>query len=412
MDRNIIIIGAGVAGLIAARHLEEAGINPLILEASDSVGGRVKTDKKNGFLLDHGFQVLLTGYVEAQRYLNYQALDLRFFNTGARIFTQGRSFSIADPLRDPSQLWNMMVSPVGSLSDKFKMWQLTNTLKKLSPAATFDHNTISTLEYLQKELRFSDRIIQQFFQPFFGGIFLENKLSTPASMFRFVFQTFSKSLAAIPAKGMGAIPEQLKAGLHQTEFRFNAQVNRIEDQKIHLSSGEVLTFDKLIIATEPSQLLPNLPNQITQYTSTCNLYFAANQSILNKPTIALVADAESMINSFCVLSDLESSYAPTGQALISVTLKDTYALESIDPAQIASEIRRLVKKTDLHLQHLATYSIPHSLPIVEDMQYEIDFTQYRLTDSIFLAGDYLLNASLDAAMRSGRGAAQALLQKF
>ena len=412
MDQNIIIIGAGVAGLIAARHLEEAGVSPLILEASTSVGGRVKTDEKDGFLLDHGFQVLLTGYVEAQRYLDYAALDLRSFQTGARIFAHDRSFLIADPLRDPSQIWNMIVSPVGSLSDKFKMWQLTNALKKLSPAATFDHNSISTLDYLRNELKFSERIIKQFFQPFFGGIFLENALRTPASMFRFVFQTFGNSHGTIPAKGMGAIPEQLKAGLSKTQFRFNSRVARIEDQKIYLTTGESLPFDKLIIATEPSNLLPNLANQVMQYTSTCNLYFAADQSILKEPAIALVADAESMINSFCVPSDLAPGYAPSGETLISVTLKDAYALESIDPAQVATEIRRLVKKPDMHLNHLATYSIPQSLPVVEDLRYEIDFTQYRLTDSIFLAGDYLLNASLDAAMRSGRGAAKALLQKF
>jgi phytoene dehydrogenase-like protein len=186
MDQDIIIIGAGLAGLVAAKHIEAAGGSPLILEASDRVGGRVKTDVKDGFKLDRGFQVLLTGYAEAQEYLDFAALDLRSFQTGARIFADGRSFLIADPLRDPAQVWRMVFSPVGSLLDKIKMWQLTQQLKRLSPSKNFDHNHVSTLDYLQKEWGFSDRIIRQFFKPFFGGIFLENALLTPASMFRFV----------------------------------------------------------------------------------------------------------------------------------------------------------------------------------------------------------------------------------
>jgi hypothetical protein len=165
------------------------------------------------------------------------------------------------------------------------------------------------------------------------------------------------------------------------------------------TNGERLDFDKVIIATPPEALVPGLQGQQRAFRSTYNLYFSANFSPIQAPVIALVADADNPINSFCVLSEVSKSYAPKGKNLISVTLK---ANTDAAPATIAEAIKTLVKRPDLVLEHLASYHIPHALPVVEELRYEIPSTQYTLTDRIILAGDHLLNPSLDAAMRSGR----------
>ena len=120
-DKKIIIIGAGVAGLVAAIELEKRGYAPTILEATDRVGGRVKTDYEDGYQFDHGFQVLLTAYPELPKYLDLKALNLKYFKPGATIYGEKKTFRLADPLRDPGSLFAALFSPAGSLLDKWKI---------------------------------------------------------------------------------------------------------------------------------------------------------------------------------------------------------------------------------------------------------------------------------------------------
>lgn len=407
---TIYIIGAGVAGLIAARHLEEAGFSPVILENADRPGGRVKTDTVDGFRLDHGFQVLLTGYKEARRYLDFDALDLRRFEPGAMIFSGDRRFRISDPLRDPSRLFQMLFSPVGSLADKFRIWRLTNKLKKRPVEDLFPKVDMPTLEYLENQ-GFSQRMINQFFRPFFGGIFLENELRTPAAMFRFVFKMFSEGEAAIPAEGMAEIAYQLRGALERTRIRYNCRVQSAEGSELILDGGERLSFDRLIIATDPYSLLRGLKGQMLAYTPTTNLYYKARRSPLRSPLIGLVADTDNPINNFCALTDVSPHYAPAGFTLLSVSLKEGPAPVDVEK-KTARALSDLTGLAEGEFEFVARYDIRRALPALDDLHYDLQPTQTRLTENVFTAGDHLLNASLDAAMRTGRRAAEAVIQSF
>lgn len=407
MDQSIVIIGAGVSGLVAAIHLEEAGYSPILLEAKDRVGGRVLTDQKDGFLLDHGFQVLLTAYKEAQHYLDFKALQLNYFESGAIIFEGQKRIDIYDPLRDFTKGPAMLFSTVGSLKDKFLIWKLTDTLKRTPREQLFQKHKGSTIQFLQ-DYGFSPGIIQRFFKPFFGGIFLENQLETGAAMFNFVFKMFSEGQAAIPANGIEAIPQQLKAKLSKTDFRFNREVAKIEQQQITLKDGSTLPFEHLIIATEPSAILPNLYNQETPFHKTINLYFKAPRSVFQRKAIALVTDQTKLINNFCILSDVGKAYCEGDAALYSVTLKDHVRLSDDLAEKVTKELAVLIG-AGIELEHLATYEVKQALPQLENLYYDRQLTEFILKDNIYLAGDYLLNGSLDAALRSGRKAAQALI---
>ena len=131
-EKKIYIVGAGLSGLIAALELEKVGFAPILLEATDRVGGRMKTDEIDGFRLDHGFQVLNTAYPEAKKYLDYKALSLKNFDPGAVIFDGVDSYVITDPLRSPLKIVGMAFSKVGTFLDKVKMFALTQELKKKS----------------------------------------------------------------------------------------------------------------------------------------------------------------------------------------------------------------------------------------------------------------------------------------
>lgn len=237
-DIDVIIIGAGLAGLTAASVLKASGKSVLIIEAADAVGGRVRTDEVNGFLLDRGFQVLLTAYPEAKRFLDYKTLELCKFNPGALILNEKGISKIGDPVRQPGTLLSTLFSTAGTLSDKLRMLRLKLRLSGKSLTAIFSERETTTIDYLKKN-GFSERILNQFFRPFMTGIFLEDQLSTSSRMFEFVFKMFSEGSAAIPARGMGMIPLQLAKNLSADEIIFNEKADTIE-------SNAVTTFSKSV----------------------------------------------------------------------------------------------------------------------------------------------------------------------
>ncbi|WP_316929019.1 NAD(P)/FAD-dependent oxidoreductase [Nitritalea halalkaliphila] len=319
MSQNIVIIGAGVAGLVAAYELEQAGFNPTLLEASDAVGGRIRTDKQDGFLFDRGFQVLLTAYPEAKRYLDYAALELRMFSPGALIVKPGNSFAIHDPIRNPLKLVTMAFSQVGTLKDKLSLFYLTRELKSKSVESIFEEPQQPTIEFL-RNYGFSDKMITQFFKPFFKGIFLENDLRTSSRMFKFVFKLFGEGHAAVPAKGMQRIPEQLAAKLKQTTLRLQTPVDRIEMNRIYLQDGSVLEADRILVACKPDVVIPQLRGQINTYRRVFNCYFTVPKSFIGAPMIGLVPDERFWTNNIVFMTDVSAAYAPAGKALLSVSV--------------------------------------------------------------------------------------------
>jgi len=411
LDPKIYIIGAGISGLVAAIELEKRGFSPVILEGSNSIGGRVKTDLVDGFRLDQGFQVLLTAYPEAKKYLDYQALNLKSFEPGAVIFDENESFIITDPLRNPLQIVGMAFSKVGSFLDKVKMFSLTQSLKKKTVDEIFSSESRPTLQYL-KEYGFSDQIISYFFKPFFRGIFLEPHLNTSSRMFEFVFKMFSMGNAAVPAKGMGEIPQMLRRQLSKTQIYFGTPVKQIKSQEIHLENGEILAADRIIIATQPDNILPQKQGQFAKPKYVTNLYFTTQKSFMARPMIGLIPGDGHLVNNIVYMDDVSEEYSNGNRSLLSVTVLEHSFSEKDLIKAVQSELERISRIKGEYFKHLKTYEIPYALPTLDDMKYEIAFTETKITENIFLAGDYLLNGSINAAMTSGRLAAQAVIHSF
>ena len=401
-DFKIYIVGAGVSGLVAAQVLENKGYHPIILEASNRAGGRVKTDFIDGFQLDHGFQVLLSSYPAAQKYLDFKALELQELRSGAVIFKNGKQQVIGDPLRDISVLFSTLFSGVGNLLDKIKILQLSLRLQKKSIDAIFSSQEISTKEYLQ-EFGFSSQMIAQFFSPFFTGIFLENKLTTSSRMFEFVFKMFGEGLAVIPKGGMEEISKQLVAKLSNTTFQFNTKVRSVSDKEIILNTGEKLASTATIIATDASKLINNAPPKNLSWKSCQTLYFTANKRVIEKPMIGLVSKEDSLINNIFYHTSV-ATHSNNNEELLSVTVVKEHQLS--EEQLIAAVIKQL--KEECHIDtitFLAIYSIKRALPDLKNIKYEVSASETQLSSSIFLAGDVQLNGSLNAAMIAGEKAA-------
>lgn len=404
---KINIIGAGVSGLIAAQILENYGYHPTIIEAADKVGGRVKSDSYKGYTLDHGFQVLLTSYPAAKKYLDYKALELQEFLPGATIFKNGNQQTIGDPLRKLTLLFPTLFSSIGNFSDKLKVLKLNTILKKKEVSAIFKENEKTTLQYLQ-DFGFSTEIIADFFKPFFSGIFLESNLDTSSRMFEFVYKMFGDGLAVLPKKGIQAISNQLKSKLNNTTFLFNTAVQEVKNNTILLKDNSEIKSHITIIATEASSLISNLKNQETEWKSCDTLYFESEKRAIQKPIIGLIADENSLVNNIFYHTSVDTA-DKSDKELLSVTIVNNHQLNEnqlID--KVKQELKEYCKIEGLHF--LKRYQIKKALPKLTNLQYEISSTETKLKSTIFLAGDQLLNGSLNAAMIAGERAALGVIQ--
>ncbi|MCS5489651.1 NAD(P)/FAD-dependent oxidoreductase [Algoriphagus limi] len=409
-EEKIYIIGAGLSGLIAALELERSGFQPIILEATDRIGGRMKTDEVDGFLLDHGFQVLNTAYPEAKKYLDFQALHLKKFDPGAVILGENESYIISDPMRNPLKVVSMAFSKVGTFMDKVKMFTLTQDLKQKSVDDIFNSKNKPTHQYL-KDYGFSDQIIENFFKPFFRGIFLEKHMNTSSRMFEFVFKMFAIGHAAIPEKGMGEIPAMIREQLSSTQIYFNHPVEEVQGSTIFLKNGEKLEADRIIIAVQPDKVMKQLQGQFAPPQSVINLYFSLQKSFLARPMIGLVP-GDHLVNNIVFMDDVSPAYSKEGKALLSVTVLESDLDEKELIREVQKELSRISGIKADFFKFIKSYQINYALPHVNDLKNSIPFTQSKISDQVYLAGDYLLNGSINAAMTSGRIAAEAVIHSY
>jgi protoporphyrinogen oxidase len=401
---TIYIIGAGVSGLIAAYELEQEGYHPIIIEQTDEVGGRVKTIHEKGYALDLGFQVLLSAYPLAKKYLDLEALELHKLESGALIYVNDKAYRIGDPMRNWKMLFPTIFSDIGSISDKLKVLKLNNRLKRKSLDEIFESRETTTLKYLI-EFGFSPKIIERFFKPFFAGIFLESNIQTSSRMFEFVYKMFGEGYAAIPKLGIGEISNQLKNKLHNTEFIFNCEVKDITNDKILMVSGENLPHDGVIIATNSTSMIRSHKGADMKWKSCMCLYFEVDQTNIPANTIALIADGGNYTNNLYAYTDVK-----TGKTILSVTTLEH--MNKTDAEIIENIIAEVKKYTGaLKVDFIHHYRIKQALPDIQNLKMTVQSAENQVMDNIFLAGDALMNGSLNAAMESGYIAAKSLLEK-
>ncbi len=402
----IVIIGAGMAGLTAAWYLKKNGRNVRILEAKKHIGGRVHTEFKNGFTLDRGFQVLLTAYPEAQRVLDYEALKLNTFEPGAVIFgDKGRTF-LGDPIRYPKGAIQSAFSWAASLKDKLLVRRLTNDVKAMDIDEIFALKTqITTIKYLV-EYGFSDKIITHFFRPFFGGIFLERSLDTLHPMFLFVMKMFAEGDAVIPEGGMTEIPKQIASVLPKEDILLNTKVVHYNDKYVEDDNNNKYNFSHLIIAT-PALLENGKP----EYQKTTQLYFSSKLKPYNRNAIGLNGMPNNAFNNLAVMTNLHSGFAPEGQELISVSVPGKISFGGLKiKDQVIQEALAYCRNThDWTL--IDKYTIKEALPKLDRLRNTLDPDDFTIGKNTYRCGDYLLNGSLNAAMKTGRLVAEEIIRK-
>lgn len=410
MTYDVIIVGGGLAGLCCAIRLQQRGIRFRLLEASDGVGGRIRTDVVDGFLLDRGFQVFLTSYPEAKRTLDYEALHLRPFLPGALVRHAGKFHLLADPWRRPFAAVRSLFSPIGTLADKLHVAQLRYRSLKGSIEDRFRDPETTTLQALQ-DAGFSNSMIDRFFRPFLGGVFLDSELLTSSRMLHFVFRMFSLGSACLPAEGMEAIPRQLASALPPSSLRLGARVVRVQAGSVSLESGEQLNARAVVVAADgaaAAQLLGGTISSAGQGV-TC-LYFAAQRPPIEQPILILNGERRGRVNNLCVPTLVAPEYGPGDVSLVSATVLGIP--RNADPllTEVREELSDWFGPAVKKWHHLRTYHIPYALPRQAPPALNAPERPVRWQPGVYVCGDHRDNASIQGAMVSGRRAAEALLE--
>jgi phytoene dehydrogenase-like protein len=414
MSSDVIIIGAGLSGLACAITLREQGFDPLVIEASDGVGGRVRTDRRDGFLLDRGFQVLQTWYPEAQRFFDYSRLDLRPFYPGALVRSQDKTYRVSDIWRRPMRLPEMLVSPVGTLGDKLRLLSLRHRCLGGDLQALYARPECEAATLL-REMRFSPRMIERFFKPFFSGVFFEPELGVSSRAFEFVFRAFALGDTSLPARGMEELPAQLAQRLPHDSVRVRARVERILDRQVLLDSGERLRAGTIVLATDGSEtarLLGRSGSSGAGFRGTTCVYFAAEQPPLEGPYLLINGEGRGRINSLLCPSNLSHHYAPPGASLISVNVHGA----EHNPDALETEVRRELTgwfgDQVLAWERLAVYRLPRALPVQSPPVPYPGAIRLRQSDWLWTCGEYGAAPSIQWALHSGRRAAEEIVQSL
>ena len=402
---EFVVVGAGLAGLTAAKVLSQSGREVLLLEKSDGVGGRVRTDQYKDFLLDRGFQVLLTAYPELPKHLNLSLLRLHSFESGATIFSDGHFSKVGDPFRNVSSIMSTAFTKTIGMQDKIKLLKLRNSLigrKKIYLQQKDDKRILETFE----ELGFTSKAINSFFKPLVGGIQLDPSLSGSTRLCFLVLKMLFIGDAAVPSRGMGAISEQLSKQINESSIRLTSSVDKVEGKKVILESGESFLPSNLIIATEGPATAKLLGQESPLSRSVSCIYFSAPQAPSSSKAILLNGEKNGPALNVAIMSNISPSYSKNGKALIAVAIPNTIKPDSMENVLI--QMRKWFGDSVDSWEHIKTYSIEHGQP---DLRPGDPFRKsIKNSEGVYICGDHRDTPSIQGALVSGRRTAEICLK--
>lgn len=421
---HVLIIGAGLAGLSCARELYRRGFRVTLLEASDGVGGRVRSDEADGFVFDRGFQVLFDAYPAAKRQLNLASLNLRAFDPGAIVCLGGRRFTLTDPLRDRDlgAVAAAGLAPVVTPLDKLRTLQLAVELRRGTVDEILSGKDESSLAFLRRR-GFSQQIIDRFFRPFYGGIFLDRSLETSAKCLKFDFKMLSDGRTVVPAGGMRRIGEQLAAPLVERGLvRLQVAAAELVAREGRVAGarsvdGEAFEADAVVVAT-PAPEAARLTGLETPRgeLGTVTVYFAGDRPLFAGKKLALNGAPDAFVNNAQMMSNVAPSYAPPGRHLLSATVLGV-------PSMTDEELYRRALR-DLHRMFTGDLAAQAALAGYQPLRlYRIRYGQFPqppgvhplLPDNrtgragLYFAGEFTEASSLNAAIISGEKCAAAIV---
>lgn len=415
-DCDVVVVGAGLAGLSAARQMAIHGLDVRVIEAADDVGGRVRSDYVDGFTLDRGFQLYNPAYPEAARVLDHDALDLRPLTRGMDVVREGKRGRSVAHLGDPRSPRNWHASALspstGTLAGKARFANYALRAAGLH-GKQFDERPDEPAQVTLARAGIDATMIDEIIKPFLTGVFLEPHLMTSRRFMDVVLASFVKGTPSLPARGMQAIPNQLHQALPDETVRLRETVQRVSQTSVHTNSGQ-LTSRAVVVATDAltaSKLIPDASISVVGNAVT-TWYHAVPKNHLDEPLSGgrsiLTVDAQGrgpVINTVA-LSYAVPDYAPEDYVLVSSSV---LGVETCSEAEVRDHLNYLYDTDTAGWQCIARYAIPYALP---SMRPPVHVAAPRSFGSVIVAGDHCSTASIQGAMVSGRRAADDVLDRL
>jgi phytoene dehydrogenase-like protein len=362
----------------------------------------------DGFLLDRGFQVLLTAYPTTRKVLDYDRLDLQPFEPGALVRAGGGFISVSDPFRRPSEAVATLLAPIGSLADKSRIARLSLALRRRSVEAILDAREDSTLMRLS-DLGFGTGMIEGFFRPFLGGVFLDATLQTSSRMFEFVFKMFGAGPVAVPADGMGALTEQLSEELRQESLRTRESAESVTPRTVELASGESLSARAVVVAADPSttRRLADLED-VPPYRPALCWYFEAEEPPVDRGILVLDGEGSGPVTNLAVMSRVSDRYAPPGRHLVSATVLGERRPTPELLRQVRAQMREWFGPAAEDWREIRAYRIDEALPDQSLSAGGVAPRPIRTGNGLYVCGDHRVHGSIEGAIQSGLAVADQL----
>jgi phytoene dehydrogenase-like protein len=407
VEVDVVIVGGGLAGLSAARRLDRAGVEWLLVEGSDRIGGRVATDVYDGWRMDRGFQVLNTAYPRLSALVDVDALEMRYLTSGVLVRRGGNLHRLENPLREPLTTPRTLLSGIGSLTDRLKFAALVTRCATTPPDRLLNAPEVTTQEMLRRA-GLSHRIIEEALRPFFSGVFGDRSLDTSSHVTAMVLRSFARGRIGVPALGMAALPAAIAGPLPFPQLLIGARTLSIGHGMVVTEGGEI-HCRAVIVATDPvhaAELLPQLPTPDMHGLTT--FYFGADHAPLGEPILLLDGDRREIIANTVVISNAAPEYAPSGRSLIAATVVGVSAPSSASEAVIRVELARMYGTPTDDWELLNVISLPNALPAARVPQAALR-KPVALGDGLFVAGDHRDSPSIQGALAGGwRTAGQVL----
>ncbi|MEU7819326.1 NAD(P)/FAD-dependent oxidoreductase [Catellatospora sp. NPDC049133] len=400
---DVAVVGAGLAGLVAARRITEAGLRVTVLEASDDIGGRVRTDTVDGFLLDRGFQTLCPAYPALQEECDLTDLHLRPFARGVAVHWAGRTHH----LRPGPTAAFALASGLVPAADALTLVELAARDTLGSTAAVLRRPDVSTLD----ELRLADlapATVDRVLRPFLAGVFLEDRLDTSGRFFHLMWRMFLRGGAAVPAQGMQALPRLLAARLPVGTVRCHARVERLTAHGVAVAGDDEITARAVVVATDGATAATLLPGLRTPaWHGVTTFYHACFGAPSVHPMLTVDPGGGGLVTNTVVLTTAAAGYATDGRALIATSTLDMSTPIDALERSVRARLAVLYDVPTAGWQFLDAYRIPHALPAMP--------APHRMRRPVrhgygrYVCGDHRDTSSVQGALVSGRRAANAVL---
>jgi phytoene dehydrogenase-like protein len=400
---EVAIIGAGLAGLACAIELQKNKIDFQIFEASDGVGGRVRSDIVDGFILDRGFQLYNPSYAEGKRLLDYQDLDLKPFTPGVAIRDGKRLRLVVDPFRSKDFRFRLLRDLPGNPFSQLGLVRYFLKYLITSDAQIATTKDISAQTSLTKS-GIKGSLLEKLFRPFLQGVFLESELSTSRKFLDVVLKNFLQGIPSVPAKGMQEISNQLAAKLPKEKISLNTKVISISGNKLTTSEGEI-EARKIVVATDPTTAISWLKLEPKKMHSVTTWYFKADKSINSivkaKPILFVDAQKTGPLTNAVVITNAAPSYAPNGEVLVSASAISPN--ENADLLSVKKHLSHLFGVNTDSWQLIKEYKIKEALPAMIPPFSLVSSNQ--INNDLFVAGDHRVTSSIQGALLSGTNTA-------